>query len=151
MDTISFRQASLPDADAILALMREYYAFDHLVFDDIRARSALEDLIQHWSFGAVWLILSEDTPAGYIVLTFGYSLEFYGRFGLIDELYLQPAYRNRGIGKQAMGFVQEICHSAGIRVLRLEVERENLHAQEVYHHEGFVAHDRNIMTKRSTR
>jgi len=147
MATPSFTQASAGDVEAILAMMREYYAFDHLDFDESSARHALDALIHDRSLGAAWLILTGNNIVGYVVLTFGYSLEFHGRFGLIDELYLRESYRNQGLGTEALAFVQDFCVSMGIKVLRLEVERGNLHAQAVYRRFGFETHDRYLMTR----
>ncbi len=53
---IQFRVAGLADAPALLELMREYYAFDHLSFDESAARPALEGLLQNAAFGRAWLI-----------------------------------------------------------------------------------------------
>ena len=147
MTTPSFIQASAGDVEAILTMMREYYTFDHLDFDESRARNALQTLIHDRSLGAAWLILTGDNLVGYLVLTFAHSLEFHGRFGLIDELYLRTSYRNQGLGKEALAFVQDFCISMGIKVLRLEVEQGNLHAQAVYRKFGFEAHDRYLMTR----
>ena len=147
MNPISFKQAKGADLDEVLEMMREYYAFDDLQFDVEGARPALKSLIENKSFGRVWTIGCGTEHAGYLVLTFGYSLEFHGRFGLIDELYLRSPFRNRGIGSKALAFAQHHCESSGIPVLRLEVERVNLRARAAYRNFGFETHDRFLMTK----
>jgi GNAT superfamily N-acetyltransferase len=39
---------------------------------------------------------------GYIVLTFGYSLEYLGRDAFIDEFYLRESYRGRRWGRRTL-------------------------------------------------
>ena len=82
--------ATAGDIDLLLELMAEYYACDGLQFDPARARRALQQLLDDRSLGRSWLIQHDGKGVGYLFLTFGFSLEFGGRFGLVDELYLRP-------------------------------------------------------------
>lgn len=145
---VRFRAAELADADLVVGLMREYYAFDHLPFDGLGARKALRGLIADRSLGGVWVISVDDETAGYAVLTLGYSLEYLGRDAFVDEIYLREACRGRGVGRQALDFLEDVCRSLGVRALHLEVERANVSAREVYRKSGFVDHDRHLMTRR---
>ena len=74
-----FRLASPADAELLLDFMRDYYAFDGHHYDREPACRALLELLSHPAFGLIWLVLDSGTPVGYIVLCFGYSLEFHGR------------------------------------------------------------------------
>lgn len=145
--TITFERATVVDADAVLAMMREFYAIDNYAFDEGIMRSALVGLIADATLGGVWLIHAESQLAGYLVLTFGYSLEFHGRDALLDELFLLPPYRGQGIGTKAVRFVEEQCSALGIHALHLEVERGNTVAQQLYRHGGFRDSNRFLMTK----
>jgi len=142
-----FKRAASDDLDQVLVFMRELYQFDHIALDEVAARAALTNLIANESFGRVWLIYSEDEAIGYVVLTLGYSLEFHGRDGFIDELYVQENYRRRGVGMSAIRFVEEVCRALGIEALHLEVEHDNTRAQAVYRKAGFADHDRYLLTK----
>jgi diamine N-acetyltransferase len=145
---VAFRRADASDAELLLGLMREFYEFEHLTFDERAAREALMQLLGGGdSFGRVWLIEVEGSAAGYVVLTLGFSLEFHGRDALVDELYIREGHRGRGIGKKTLAFVEGECRSLGVRALHLEVERANLNAQAVYRKSGFKDHDRYLLTK----
>jgi len=76
--------------------MRRYYAFDQIPFDEAPARNALCQLISDQVSGVIWLICDGTTLVGYIVLTFGYSLEYHGREVFIDEFFIQPSHRGMG-------------------------------------------------------
>jgi hypothetical protein len=80
-----FRQALESDADVLLEFMQEYYAFDGHGFDRDNARAALTALLRDANLGLGWLILDGDAAVGYIVLCFGYSLEWLGRDAFVDE------------------------------------------------------------------
>jgi diamine N-acetyltransferase len=141
------RAAALEDAPLLLGLMREFYAFEHLTFDETRARAALVRLLDDASLGQVFLVEEDGGIAGYVVVAFGYSLEFHGRDAFVDELFLQPAVRGRGLGREVLRFVEEHCRRSGVTALHLEVERKNKAAQEFYRRLGFQDHDRYLMTQ----
>lgn len=143
----SYRVATDSDADALLELMREYYAFDGHAFDETRARIALLNFLREPSFGRAWLICESTDPVGYVVLTFGYSLEFLGRDAFIDEFYLRPSHRGRGWGRRTLEFVEDDARACQVRSIHLEVVRENSAAQEVYRKSGYINHDHYLMSK----
>ena len=144
----TFTVATNSDIPTLLQFMHEYYEVDHLVFDKDVARPALERMISDDSLGRIWFIHHSDKAVGYLVLTLGYSLEYGGRDAFIDEVYLRPSHRGKGIGTAALTFAEEQCRVLGVRALHLEVGRENINAYGVYRKVGFVDHERHMLTKR---
>jgi GNAT superfamily N-acetyltransferase len=144
---IRFQLAGMTDIEALLTMMREFYAHEELWFEETVARQALEEILNNDSVGRVFLILADGEVAGYAVLTFGYSLEFHGRDAFVDELFLHEKFRGQGIGGQVLGFLAAVCQENGIKALHLEVERKNTAAQRAYQKFGFADHDRYLMTK----
>jgi ribosomal protein S18 acetylase RimI-like enzyme len=142
-----FTLADAPDADELIVLMREFYAVEHLAFDEEAARDALRQILSEERFGVVALIRVDGETAGYLVVTFGFSLEFHGRDAFIDELYLRETFRGCGIGRAGIEFAAGVCRAQGIAALHLEVERENTRAQNLYRRAGFRDHDRYLLTK----
>jgi ribosomal protein S18 acetylase RimI-like enzyme len=146
-DGPQFRRAGEADADVLLVFMRAYYEYDGHGFDLEKARGALVALLRDANFGCAWLILDGDAAVGYIVLCFGYSLEWLGRDAFVDELYLREEYRGRGWGRRAMEFVEGEASSAGIRALHLGVVPGNSTALELYRRMGFHEHDSKFLSK----
>ena len=144
---VDFRAAGTADIDLLVRLMRKLYEFDHISFDQENARRGLVKLLDDESLGRVWLIRHAGETAGYVVLTFGFSLEFHGRDALVDEIYLTEDYRGRGIGRRALEFVFAFCRSHGIDAVHLEVEKANTRARALYLKAGFADHTRHFMTK----
>ena len=143
-----FRVATRADLDSLLPLVRAYYEFDHLPFDERIARTALEHFVDEPTFGRAWFICTDTDVIGYLILTLGYSIEYGGCDAFVDEVYLRAEYRGQGIGRQTMAFAEIQCRALGVRALHLEVERANTTAHAFDRKVGFIDHDRYLMTKR---
>src|SRR5689334_1239067 len=124
-----FRVASDTDINTILTFMCQFYAIDQYPFEEQIAHVALTDMLRDPSLGRVWLIYNRDEAIGYIVITFGYSLEYHGRDAFIDELFIEASYRHQGVGTKTIQFALEACRELGIHALHLEVERTNTAGQ----------------------
>jgi ribosomal protein S18 acetylase RimI-like enzyme len=145
---IRVQPATHKDSNEIITLMRAYYTIDKLSFNVDVARSALDKLLDNQDYGRVWLIMQDEMIIGYIVATFGYSLEFGGRDAFIDEFYIQAAHRGKGIGTVALHMITTELKKSKFRAVHLEVERENSNAQGFYRSQGFVLRERfSIMSK----
>jgi ribosomal protein S18 acetylase RimI-like enzyme len=141
------RPAAPEDAPRMAALMREFYQTERLQYGPSVA-VALASLLADGSQGRAWLFEAADDDAGYLILTWGYSLEFGGRYGLVDELYVRAGYRGEGLGTRALDAAVSACRSHGAGAVRLEVDHANPDAARLYQRIGFTAHERNIMTYR---
>jgi ribosomal protein S18 acetylase RimI-like enzyme len=146
MDPI-FHLATEADAELLLAMMREYYVYDGHVYDEAKARVALLTFLCEPSFGGAWLTCDAETPVGYIVLTFGYSLEYPGRDAFIDEFYLRESHRGRGWGRRTLEFVENEAQASDVQSIHLEVVRTNVTANEFYRRAGYADHDHFLMSK----
>jgi GNAT superfamily N-acetyltransferase len=143
---LRFEMAGPEAAESILPLMERFYAEERYPFDPAKARNALEPLLADPALGRAWLIQEGSAILGYFVLTLGWSLEYGGRDAFVDELFVLPAHRGRGLGRSALERMVEACRELGVQALHLEVERENP-AAELYRKAGFDDHDRFLMTR----
>ncbi len=144
---MSIREAGPRDIDVVLPMVEKLYAHETLGFSRDRHRRALEHLLAHPEYGSVWLIEADGELAGYFVITLCYSLEFGGRFALLDELFVEEGRRGRGLGSEALAFVEHWCVAESIGAVRLEVEHGNPRALALYRTAGFEVHERYFMTK----
>jgi GNAT superfamily N-acetyltransferase len=143
----SFRFATLNDVDRLLPLMQDFYVFERLDYNERRLLRLLSELIADESLGRLVLFEEALELLGYMVLGFGFSLEFHGRDCLIDEFYVRPEHRSKGIGKAALEFAVEACRNLGIKAVHLEADHFNVRGHEFYKRAGFKDHDRHLMTR----
>ena len=142
-----FVPLSAASLDKALQLRRQLYLHEDLAFHPTDDVAILQELIEDSSLGILWLIQMGGQTAGYLLLTQCYSLEFKGRFGLLDEFYLEEQWRGQGIGSAALEFIGEACRALGLKAVRLEVANSNLRALELYRRNGFTIDSRHLMTK----
>ena len=145
--TPEFRPAAPADARAILELMAGLYAEDgDVALDRDAALAALGELLAAPSLGRAWVAVAEGAPVAYLVVTWGFSLGHHGRDAFVDEVYVAPPYRGRGLGRRALELAEAACRERGVRALHLEVERANARAERLYRRHGFTGGDRRLMT-----
>lgn len=143
----NFRVALESDAELLLDFIQAYYLFDGHGYDREKACAALIPLLRNADLGRCWLILDGDSAVGYIVICFGYSLEWLGRDAFVDEFYLREEYRGRGWGKKTMSFIEDAARELGVRALHLEVIDGNQAALRLYETLGFKAHKSRFLSK----
>ncbi|MGA9379416.1 MAG: GNAT family N-acetyltransferase [Phormidium sp.] len=143
---ITFKTATNSDRDLLLTLTKEFYQIEHLTYNVEVLNKCFDEIFTNENLATIWIICADREPAGYLVLTFGYSLEFHGRDALIDEFYIRETYRSQGIGKQTLEFVKTTCQTLGIKAVHLVVDHQNHRAKTIYQKAGFTEHERYIMT-----
>jgi ribosomal protein S18 acetylase RimI-like enzyme len=142
-----FQLLSDQELPALLEMMREFYSQQEMQFDEAAASRAVTSALNDPGLAQIYLIFRGQELAGYFTLTFCFSLEFHGRFALLDEVYLREQFRRQKLGNAVVAFAEDLCRKAGIKALRLEVGRENQGAQALYRAAGFKEDKRNLMTK----
>ena len=110
---VTFRTASEADAATLLPMMRALWEHEGIAFDEPAILAPLSSLFADPALGRVWLALADGTVAGYAMGTWGFSTEQGGRFLLLDELFVLPAFRGEGIGSAALAFVEEAARAEG--------------------------------------
>ena len=120
------------------------------VFNADKAEAALRQLIADSAWGEAWLIDRGGAAQGYVVITWGFSLEFHGRDAFVDELYIVPELRGMGVGRRAIDHAAERCRARGIGALHLEVDPDNDRAVSLYRRNGFQERGYRLMSRRLT-
>jgi ribosomal protein S18 acetylase RimI-like enzyme len=145
--SVRFRRARPGDLRALLALRAAFNASQGYAEDAARARRVLRALLGRPAAGRIWLVERGGEPVGYVALCFGWSLEWGGRDAFVDELYVEPPARRRGLGRAAVRFALAQAARLGVRAVHLEVERANSGARALYDSLGFRGNDRRILTR----
>jgi len=143
---IDFRVAQFIDIDPLMELVEEFYQFDKITFDE-RVIKAFTALLSDEQLGLIWLICDRDRPIGYVAVTYFFSMEYHGRCGLVDELYIREAYRSQGIGNRVFIMLEDYLKSQSMRSLSLVVDFWNDKAEALYTKIGFRREKRHLMVK----
>ncbi|MCL6541934.1 MAG: GNAT family N-acetyltransferase [Roseiflexus sp.] len=141
-DAFVVRPLTLDDLDALLPLVEALHTGDGDPFDPQRTVDALQLVLSHPEYGVVHVAVVGETIAGYIVGSLGLSIEAGGRFLLVDELYVSPAWRGQGLARALLASLIPYAQSHHCRVVELEVGWENDRARTWYERLGFERHRR---------
>ena len=125
--------------ERLLPLVAAFHAAEGISRTEDQRRAALMPLLEGSPLGAVYLIGPTRAPIGYIVITFGWSVEFGGMDAFVDELFIRPAVRGRGIATEVLITLPKALAEAGVKALHLEVDRDNSAGQRLYAKTGFRA------------
>ncbi|MBT28377.1 MAG: GNAT family N-acetyltransferase [Thalassobius sp.] len=143
-----FKLATEEDIQIVMEMMKDFNAIYQYPFDAELGSINLKKLMSNQEFGRFWIIYSGDLVAGYVALTFGFSFEYKGRDAFIDELFLKADFRDKGIGRQTMEFLEKQAIELGLGAIHMEVERQNDKAIRLYTKQGYGDFDRNMLTKK---
>lgn len=145
--TVNFDLVGETEADALISLARAFHNEDGHPLSG-SGEAALRQIARGEPLARAWIVRHKDKAIGYVVLTLGYSIEYGGRDGFIDDLYLVPAARGWGFGRDLLEFALARAAELGIGTLHLEVETENEAATRLYRAAGFEETGRRLMRLR---
>jgi len=86
-----------------------------------RMRRVLAPLLTGGVEGAVWLIGPVRAPLGYAIVTFGWSMALGGREGWVEDVFIRPSVRRRGIGTEVLHAIAVSLRQGGVRALNARI------------------------------
>ncbi len=137
------------DLDKLLTLRAAFHAEQGMDSSDDQRRAALAPLLEGIPYGAAYLIGPVRAPIGYIIVTFTWSVELGGLDGMIDEVFIRPAVRGRGIATEVLYTLPRTLAEAGVRTLHISVDRDNVAATRLYARARFEAQDNTVLLRRT--
>jgi GNAT superfamily N-acetyltransferase len=87
--------------------------------------------------GAIWTVGPARAPLGYVLITFGWSLTQGGMVGWVEDIYVRPSVRKRGIGTGVLHAVSLSLREAGVKALHTIAPAENADVQRFCTRVGF--------------
>ena len=114
--SLTIRPARPGEAPLVLQFVRELAEYEKLTHE-VAATEAMIDAALFGDNPRVFCDFAEwdGAPVGFAVWLFDYST-FSGRFGIyLEDIFVRPAFRSRGIGKALMAHLARQCvvHGAG--------------------------------------
>lgn len=131
-----------PDhAERLLRLVGDFHAEKGIDLAEEQRLEAILPLLEGSPHGAIYLAGPVRAPVGYVAISFGWSLELGGLDGTIDEIYIRPAVRGRGIGAEILAALPRTLARAGLRAVHLRIDRTDPRARKRYEKLHFIARD----------
>jgi GNAT superfamily N-acetyltransferase len=143
---MQIRSATATDLGPATSLLCAQFAEHRIALEHEELREAVRLLIDEPSRGAV--LLAEDPgPVGLAVLAYTWTLEHGGLVAWLDELFVVPTHRGRGIGRALLGQAEREASRRGCRAMELEVDVDHARAESLYRREGFAVLPRRRFSK----
>ncbi len=136
-------------AGPVLAMMQALFDEDppSSPVDASRFPATIELLLAEPSRGTILLIEEGPVTRGYAILIPYWSNEFGGTILYVDELFVVPEARNRGIAHQLFEFLSMTKPFDAV-ALALEVSPANERAQRLYESIGFSTRRNSTLVRR---
>jgi len=99
-DTVRLEVATPRDATKLLKFISAYYRFDRIPLDRKALALALSLLLENQALGRAFFIRTRGRVVGYMILTFGFDLEFGGRQATVTDFYINSGHRRKGVGRR---------------------------------------------------
>lgn len=135
---VRIHPAGPEDIPLLVDLMTEFYAESGYPLAASAATRLFGDVLGDRRLGTIWLVSDGADIAGYAVVVFSYSMEFAGLRGYLDDFFVRPAARNRGLGMAALEHIRAACKAQGVKVLLVETGPDDHPAQRLYRRAGFA-------------
>jgi GNAT superfamily N-acetyltransferase len=129
---IRLRKLSAANFELALPLLEAQYREHDIPLSGARLKRAARALLD----GNGLLLLAG--AAGVAALSWQFSLERAGKIAWLEELYVAPAFRGRGLGTRLLERAAREARRAGCISLELEVVRGHERAARLYLREGFL-------------
>lgn len=142
MSAATIRPATRGDVPVILELIRGLAEYEKLAHECVATEARLEETL----FGArpqaeVIIAMADGVPAGFALFFSNYST-FLAREGIyLEDLFVKPAFRGRGIGKQLLAHLARVAVERGCGRLEWSVLDWNEDAIRFYESLGAKAMD----------
>jgi ribosomal protein S18 acetylase RimI-like enzyme len=87
---------------------------------------------------AVVAFVSGDPAVAVALMTLRPNVWYDGSVALLDELYVAPALRRRGIGSALLALVEATARQRGAELLEVNVDGEDTDARRFYERHGYT-------------
>lgn len=135
----AIRKITSEDRDFFIAASKAFYA-SAAVAHDVPASyhlTTFEELMNSEVYQSGYILAVDGVSAGYALVSKTFSREAGGTVWWLEELYILPEYRGKGLGHSYFDFIEKAAAENGVRRLRLEVEPDNARAAKLYSDLGY--------------
>jgi GNAT superfamily N-acetyltransferase len=136
---MDIRPATPTDRESLVEMLGVQLREHGVALPSADLTEAVDGLLLRPQLGRFLVASERGRIVGFAALSFLWTLEHAGRAAWLDELYVLPDRRGRGIGRALLEAAYELATSIGARALDLEIERGHERVAQLYEREGFRA------------
>jgi GNAT superfamily N-acetyltransferase len=136
---VAIRPATMDDRDAVVALLLAQLREHAIDLPEAALARGVRGVLRHPGRGLILVAIAGRRPVGVAALSFVWPLEPGGRSVWLEELYVEPARRGRGIGRRLLRAACAAAAERGAVAVDLEVDAGHARAARLYAREGFSA------------
>ena len=108
-----FRYARREDTPLILQFIKELADYEKMLDEVVADEATLEEWLFDKQKAEVIFVMADGTEAGFALFFHNFST-FLGRAGIyLEDLYVKPGYRGRGLGLGLMKYLAGQCVQRG--------------------------------------
>lgn len=113
IDGFKLRKTEIEDAYLILELIKEIAVYEKMLDEVVATEESIKDSIFKRKEAEALIAEFNGEPIGYVLYFFNYST-FIGKAGFyLEDIYIKPEYRGRGIGKEIFRIIANIAYEKG--------------------------------------
>ncbi len=118
----------------LIELGEEASSLSYITTDTIR------QLMQSSRTSVLLAVNENNNVLGYVTLTETQAIYAGGSYGVIDEMYIEPEFRNKEIGKSLINAIKDIGNQKGWKRIDVTAPTEKRWERTVkfYEREGFI-------------
>lgn len=134
---MTIKQASIRHIDDLAILFAQYRVFYQQSFDAESAKQFLLERITNRE-SVIFIAIDEGQFAGFTQLYPSYSSVSMKKIRILNDLFVSPAHRCKGIAQALINKVIDNCKKTGRKRVVLSTAYDNFNAQKLYEKLGFI-------------
>ena len=132
------RKIDSGDKEQYMLFTEHFYNSDavmHPVPEQFRLNT-WEELMRSDEYLECYFLEEDGIAKAFLLLAYTFSQEAGGKVAWIEEIFVEPEYRNKGLGRQFFTFIEQNIEPK-VKRIRLEVEPDNYGAKKLYEEKGY--------------
>ena len=131
------RKMQLEDKKEILTMMEEFYSSNAVATNGSNEifETDFENCINDYQYLEGFVFYQNEKILGYAMIAKSFSTEFAKRCIYLEDLFIKKEFRGQGIITEFLRYLENIYVNS---IFKLEVDKCNINAIEVYKKRGFI-------------
>ena len=133
------RKIRAEDKEIYLSMAKNFYTSDAVLFniEEKNITDTFDELMRSDLYTECFIFEREGHAAGYSLLAKTYSQEAGGMVIWIEEIFVIPEYRSKGLGREFFEYL-DVNRPERIKRMRLEADSDNVDAMALYERMNFT-------------